>query len=65
MRGIDAVTRKGGNQAFDFIGSAHFSGEAGELRYSSHVLQGDVNGDGRADFQIKIVGSLTAADLLL
>jgi hypothetical protein len=27
---------------------------AGELRFSDHLLQGDVNGDGTADFQVRI-----------
>lgn len=49
---IDADIYSRGNQAFDFIGTRSFSGEAGELRYSGHIISGDVNGDGRADFQI-------------
>ncbi|MDR6757274.1 serralysin [Mycoplana sp. BE70] len=49
---IDADVYTKGNQAFHFIGTKSFSGEAGELRYSGHIISGDVNGDGRADFQI-------------
>ncbi len=57
LRSIDADTTFGGNQAFDFIGSKAFSGEAGELRFMSNgILAGDVNGDGYADFQIKVNG---------
>ncbi|MFP5075877.1 calcium-binding protein [Rhizobium sp. YIM 134829] len=56
LSGIDANTTRGGNQDFDFIGSGRFTKEAGELRFSNGVLQGDVNGDGRADFEIKLTG---------
>jgi glucose/arabinose dehydrogenase len=54
LAGIDANTHKGGNQAFKFIGSHGFTHHAGELRVSRHVVQGDVNGDGRADFEIHV-----------
>ncbi|MFD1327674.1 calcium-binding protein [Mycoplana ramosa] len=49
---IDADTSARGNQAFHFIGTKSFSGDAGELRYSGNIISGDVNGDGRANFQI-------------
>jgi len=52
---IDAKTNKVGNQAFHFIGDDAFSGKAGELRYANHLLQGDVNGDGKADFNIGVL----------
>jgi Ca2+-binding RTX toxin-like protein len=54
VSGIDANTRMQGDQAFHFIGSHHFDRHAAELRYSNHILQGDVNGDGRVDFEIQI-----------
>ena len=59
--------------AFTFIGSGAFTGVAGQLRAfignndgSSYVLA-DVNGDGIADFQIALSGSmqLTAINFLL
>jgi serralysin len=53
---IDANTGRSGNQAFSFIGSASFGDKAGELRFSSGVLSGDVNGDGVADFEIRMNG---------
>jgi serralysin len=56
LRTIDADTTFGGNQSFDFIGSKGFSGEAGELRFSGGIVSGDVNGDGYADFSIKVAG---------
>ena len=45
--------------------SAGFTGKAGELRYEHGILMGDVNGDGRADFEIKIVGFFARSDVLL
>jgi serralysin len=49
-----------------FIGNAAFSDTAGELRYDSGVLSGDLNGDGLADFAVTIHGSdVHAGDLIL
>ena len=66
LSGIDAK-KGGGDNAFHLVGK-HFHHKAGEL----HVLhkagfllvEGDVNGDGRADFQIEVhgVATLTAGD---
>ena len=61
----------GGDNAFVFIGSAGFSGMAGELRYQSYATTtrvfGDTDGDGAADFLIKLDGSmaLTQGDFIL
>lgn len=56
LKAIDASAKAGGNQAFKFIGDDAFHGKAGELRYektsSKTVVEGDVNGDGKADFAI-------------
>ncbi|MCA1403490.1 calcium-binding protein [Ensifer sp. IC3342] len=64
---IDADTTWSGNQSFTFIGSRGFSGEAGELNFRYGVVSGDVNGDGYADFQIKVngVSSLRVDDFFL
>ena len=65
---IDAAGGVVGDQAFQFIGSALFSGAKGELRISATgAVQGDVNGDGIADFQIQLTGGivLSAADFVL
>ncbi|HTV69036.1 MAG TPA: calcium-binding protein [Rhizobiaceae bacterium] len=52
---IDADTDgTAGNQAFTFIGTAAFSGVDGQLRCSGGIIQGDVNGDRVADFEIGI-----------
>jgi len=55
---IDANSQLVENQAFDFIGKHGFTRHAGELRYvkekSDTWIQGDTNGDGRADFVIHL-----------
>ncbi|MDQ0319467.1 Ca2+-binding RTX toxin-like protein [Pararhizobium capsulatum DSM 1112] len=53
---IDANTGRSGNQDFSFIGGQSFHSKAGELRFASGILSGDTNGDGRADFEIKMSG---------
>jgi len=64
---IDAVSSRGGNQTFDFIGTSAFNA-AGQIRITSDggdiVVQADVNGDGRADFEIivKDIATLSASD---
>ncbi|WP_195904223.1 Ig-like domain-containing protein [Microvirga lotononidis] len=80
LRDIDANTLRKGNQKFVWAGadgpfllaqeSAHvlkagFTGKAGELRFDRGILMGDVNGDGRADFEIKIVGKFAFGDVIL
>ncbi|MFO1173528.1 MAG: FG-GAP-like repeat-containing protein [Hyphomicrobiaceae bacterium] len=68
---LDASTKKGGNQNFTFIGTEAFHKQAGELHYlksgANTIVEGDVNGDGKADFQIGLTGlkTLTAGDFLL
>jgi Ca2+-binding RTX toxin-like protein len=67
----DANTGVAGDQAFTFVGTAAFSGAAGELRYyddgvNTYVL-GDITGDSIADFEIVLSGVMapTAADFIL
>ncbi len=68
---VDADTGTAGDQAFAFIGTTAFSGVAGELRYEeisgNTYLSGDTNGDGVADFTIRIDGvvALGTTDLVL
>ncbi|WP_052120166.1 calcium-binding protein [Inquilinus limosus] len=57
LSAIDANAGVAGNQAFTFIGGEAFHHVAGELRFStgdftSGIVAGDINGDGRADFEI-------------
>lgn len=71
LRAIDAKTDASGDQAFRFIGTKAFTKESSELRYEAKdgdtLIQGDVNGDGKADFTIAldIVTSLNGADFIL
>jgi Ca2+-binding RTX toxin-like protein len=68
---VDANTLLGGDQAFSFIGNAAFGHHAGELRYYQQsgvtYVAGDTNGDGVADFAVRIDGLFTihANDLVL
>lgn len=61
LRGIDAIAG-GSDQAFRWIGKQPFHDVAGELHYVRRpgfvIVEGDVNGDGRADFQIQLDGIL-------
>lgn len=67
----DADFNAPGNQAFTFVGSAAFTGTAGELRIYFDGLdtlaQGDITGDGIADFEIRFDGivGLAASDFIL
>ena len=68
---IDADTGQDGNQAFDFIGTAAFSGTAGELRFVTNGTNGavlaDVDGDGQQDMNIVLAGitSMDQGDFIL
>jgi D-alanyl-D-alanine carboxypeptidase len=74
---MDANTKLGGDQDFKFIGRSDFSGKAGELHYvrvnkflpwnDKAIIEGDVNGDGNADFQIELLGlhKLNGGDFIL
>jgi len=75
LRTIDANTTRGGNQSFTFIGAQQFHHKAGELHFVKHAtyvtVEGDINGDGRADFQIGVhnltndLHSLAKGDFIL
>jgi Ca2+-binding RTX toxin-like protein len=71
VSGWDADTGTGGDQAFTFIGGAAFSSTAGELRTTfdgvNTWVQGDINGDAVADFEIRFDGNvaLVSGDFVL
>ena len=60
-----------GGGRFSFIGTQGFHNVVGELHYTvvngSAVVEGDINGDGKADFSIKLdnVTKLSAADFVI
>ncbi|MBD9371755.1 M10 family metallopeptidase C-terminal domain-containing protein [Rhizobium sp. ARZ01] len=74
---IDADLKLAGDQAFVWRGKGEFSGKAGELLFRTSdvkgtandktIVYGDVNRDGRADFQIELAGiiNLTKGDFIL
>ena len=71
---IDANTGKSGNQKFVFIGTQSFShyhsahpGVIGMIRLNGDIVQGNVDSDLHADFEINVVGgaSLVAGDFIL
>jgi Ca2+-binding RTX toxin-like protein len=70
---IDAITG-GADDGFTLIGTAGFSNVAGQLRFSNtsgniFAVEGDVNGDGAADFSILLTNidahTITTADFVL
>lgn len=71
LAAIDANSAAAGDQAFAFIGEQAFTGTAGELNTlasgSQTFVNGDVDGDGAADFTVAIAGLhvLSAGDFLL
>lgn len=64
---IDANTLVASDQAFTFIGTSAFNGTAGQLHYvGGRFLEGDVDGNGTADFCIQLnVASLAGSDFIL
>ncbi|WP_170976579.1 S8 family serine peptidase [Rhizobium sp. FKL33] len=68
LKAIDAKSGSG-NDAFRFIKAQDFHDRAGELRFEKidksgtandlTFIEGDVNGDGKADFQIALKGLIT------
>lgn len=67
LSAIDARSATGFNDAFSFIGTGVFTGAAGQLRAVGSLVQGDVNGDGVADFELQVNGvlQLQALDFVL
>ena len=75
--GVGAARTGGADNKFVFIGTQAFHHKAGELHYVKHnnagtahdttVIEGDVNGNGKADFQIVLTGlhNLHSGDFVL
>ncbi len=63
LQALDADSTVVGDQAFSFLGSAALTGKAGQLVQgvfgADTRVQGDVNGDGVADFSLLLTGSVT------
>ena len=62
---MDANELKDGHQKFDFIGRAKFSKEAGELQMKNGIVRADIDGNGKADFEIHVGVKLGAGDFSL
>jgi hypothetical protein len=71
LHALDADIQTAGNQAFSFIGTAAFTGEAGQVRYRAFgntcLVDADVNGDRISDMQIAVAGTnfMTGTDFIV
>ena len=72
LSGVDAIrSTTTVNEAFTWIGTAAFSKQSGQLRYAASggvgLLAGDIDGNGIADFAIRLdkAPALTALDFVL
>ncbi len=61
LRAIDSNGALAGDQGFAWIGGAAFDGVAGQLRFDGGMLEGDMDGDGTADFQVHLAGVASLA----
>jgi Ca2+-binding RTX toxin-like protein len=69
---LDAIKGTALNDPFKFIGNRAFGAVKGELHYvrtdksgtidDKTFIEGDINGDGKADFRIEIKGLVTLAE---
>ena len=70
LHSIDAKKHGGTDDTFKFIGTQHFHHKEGELRFTvdtAHdrtIIQGDVNGDAKADIEIELTGTFSGIDAL-
>ncbi|MDR5651052.1 calcium-binding protein [Ruixingdingia sedimenti] len=67
--GIDQIDLSAMQAGLSFIGTAGFTGVAGQVRFNTAqgLVMGDLNGDGAADFAIEVTGvtGLLASDFVL
>ncbi len=54
LSAIDAKPRTKKRDRFAWIGATPFSKKAGQLRFAKGRLEADLNGDGRADFAVRL-----------
>ena len=65
LHSIDANKHGGTDDTFKFIGAQHFHHTEGELRFTvdaAHnrtIIQGDVNGDAKADIELELTGKFS------
>lgn len=64
LSGIDTRSDARGDQPFGWIGSKELTGFAGQLRFSQNLLQGDLDGDAKPDFEIRVRGPLSESDFV-
>jgi hypothetical protein len=67
LHAIDAREERSGQQSFDYVGNAPFSGRSGELRFEGGILMADTDGDARSDLEIAIlnIDRMDIADIVL
>jgi len=68
LSAMDANLNQEGLQSFSWIGDAAFSPSSpGQLRYQGGIVSADLNGDGRADLTVGLVGApvLSASNFVL
>ncbi len=60
---LSGITTTGSGLPLSFVGTSAFSHQAGEVRQSAPdsetIVEGDVDGDGLADFKIQLTGPVT------
>lgn len=64
LSAIDTRSDARGDQPFGWIDEEEFSGHAGQLRFSGKVLQADLDGDAKADFEVRVTGTLSPIDFI-
>ncbi|MCC5656544.1 hypothetical protein LC608_06025 [Nostoc sp. XA010] len=66
LSSIDAYTTIKGDQAFTYIGTRAFTA-AGQIRYFGGIVQGNIDSNLAANFEIKLEGSplLVASDIMV